>query len=47
MDKETAIAFDDIRPVNNDEVKDAIEELISNEDLVRAFRYIKPDLDWM
>jgi len=46
MDKETAVAFDDIRPVNNDEVQDAIEELISNEDLVRAFRYIKPDLDW-
>ena len=24
--------FDDIRPLNNDEVKDAIESLIANED---------------
>lgn len=38
--------FDDIRPLNNDEVKDAIEELVANEDFERAFRYIKPDLDW-
>ena len=33
--------FDDIRPLNNDEVKDAIESLIANEDFERAFRYIK------
>ena len=32
--------FDDIRPLNNDEVKDAIESLIANEDFERAFRYI-------
>lgn len=38
--------FDDIRPLNNDEVKGAIEELVANEDFERAFRYIKPDLDW-
>lgn len=38
--------FDDIRPLNNDEVKDAIESLIANEDFERAFRYIKPDVDW-
>lgn len=38
--------FDDIRPLNNDEVKDAIEELVANEDFERALRYIKPDLDW-
>lgn len=37
--------FDDIRPLNNDEVKEAIEELIANDDFARAFRYIKPDLD--
>lgn len=35
--------FDDIRPLNNDEVKDAIESLIANEDFERAFRYINPD----
>ncbi|MDL2265362.1 1-acyl-sn-glycerol-3-phosphate acyltransferase [Parabacteroides sp. OttesenSCG-928-G07] len=38
--------FDDIRPLNNDEVKDAIEELIACQDFEDAFRYIKPDLDW-
>lgn len=38
--------FDDIRPLNNDEVKDAIEELVANEDFERAFRYIKSDLTW-
>jgi hypothetical protein len=38
--------FDDIRPVTNDEVKDAIEELVVNDDFQRAFRYIKPDLNW-
>lgn len=29
--------FDDIRPLNNDEVKDAIESLIANEDLIGPF----------
>lgn len=38
--------FDEIRPLNNDEVKEAIEELIANEDFARALRYIKPDLCW-
>lgn len=47
MDKESVpLNFDDIRPVNNDEVKDAIEDLITNEDFQRALRYIKPELDW-
>ncbi|MCD7938517.1 MAG: acyltransferase, partial [Tannerellaceae bacterium] len=47
MDKDTvSLNFDDIRPVTNAEVKDAIEELVSSEDLQRAFRYIKPDLNW-
>ncbi|MEG1748952.1 MAG: 1-acyl-sn-glycerol-3-phosphate acyltransferase [Tannerellaceae bacterium] len=46
MDTETvSLNFDDIRPVNNDEVKDAIEELIANDDFERALRYIKPTLD--
>lgn len=45
MDTETVSPnFDDIRPFNNSELKDAIEELVANEDLERAFRYIKPDL---
>ncbi|MDR0430801.1 MAG: 1-acyl-sn-glycerol-3-phosphate acyltransferase [Tannerellaceae bacterium] len=38
--------FDDIRPLENSEVKAVIEELIVNEDFQRAFRYIKPDLNW-
>ena len=38
--------FDDIRPLNNDEVKGAIEDLIANEDFERALRYIKPNLNW-
>ncbi|MCC8197755.1 MAG: 1-acyl-sn-glycerol-3-phosphate acyltransferase [Tannerellaceae bacterium] len=47
MDKETEIPnFDDIRPLRNDEVKEAIEKLIATEDFERAFRYIKPDLNW-
>ncbi|MCD7975654.1 MAG: 1-acyl-sn-glycerol-3-phosphate acyltransferase [Tannerellaceae bacterium] len=47
MDKETDFPnFDDIRPLRNEEVKGAIEELIANEDFQRAFRYIKPDLNW-
>ena len=33
--------FDDIRPLNNDEVKDAIESLIANEDFERAFPVYK------
>jgi len=47
MDKESVpFNFDEIRPVNNEEVKGAIEELITNDDFERAFRYLKPDLDW-
>jgi 1-acyl-sn-glycerol-3-phosphate acyltransferase len=45
--KEDSIAkFDDIRPLTNDEVGEAIEELIASKDFERAFRYIKPDLEW-
>lgn len=43
---EVPINFDDIRPLNNDEVKEAIESLINNADFERAFRYIQPDVDW-
>lgn len=47
MNKEDKITdFEDIRPLTNEEVKDAIEELIANKDFEQAFRYIKPDLDW-
>ena len=47
MDTETVSPnFDDIRPLNNSEVKDAIEKLVANEDLERALRYIKPNLNW-
>lgn len=47
MDTETVSPnFDDIRPLNNDEVKDAIEELVANKDFERAYQYIKSDLTW-
>lgn len=47
MDTETVSPnFDDIRPLNNSEVKDAIEKLVANDDFERALRYIKPNLDW-
>lgn len=46
MDTEVSYNFDDIRPLNNDEVKDAIEALVTNTDFERAFRYIKPDVNW-
>ena len=46
MDTETVSNFDDIRPLNNSEVKDAIEKLVANEDFERALRYIKPNLNW-
>lgn len=38
--------FDDIRPLNDDEVQGAIEKLLANEEFKRAIRYIKPDIDW-
>ena len=38
--------FDEIRPLNNSEVKDAIESLIANKEFERALRYIKPNLEW-
>lgn len=47
MDTEAVYDFDDIRPLNNSEVKDAIESLIASEDFERAFRYIKPDVNWV
>jgi hypothetical protein len=47
MDRETVSQnFDDIRPLNNDEVKAAIEELVANKDFERAFHYIKFHVTW-
>ncbi len=46
MDTGVSPDFEDIRPFNNDEVKDAIESLLDNKALESAIRYIKPDLDW-
>jgi hypothetical protein len=39
-------SFDDIRPLNDAEVPEAIEELIASASFQQAFRYVKPDLDW-
>jgi 1-acyl-sn-glycerol-3-phosphate acyltransferase len=39
--------FDNIRPLNNDEVYDAIESLAASEGFKNALRYIMPDLDWV
>ena len=38
--------FDDIRPLHNDEVQDAIETLVTSAGLKHAMYYIIPDLDW-
>jgi hypothetical protein len=38
--------FDDIRPLNEDEVRGAIEELAASEGLKNAVKYIMPNLDW-
>jgi hypothetical protein len=46
MDIEVPANFDEIRPLNNSEVHDAIESLVSNPEFERAFRYIDPDVDW-
>ena len=37
--------FEDIRPLNQDEVQAAIEELLASEEFRHALRYVKPDLD--
>jgi 1-acyl-sn-glycerol-3-phosphate acyltransferase len=38
--------FDDIRPLNDDEVHDAIESLAASEEFQHALRYVMPDLNW-
>jgi 1-acyl-sn-glycerol-3-phosphate acyltransferase len=38
--------FDDIRPLNDEEVQGAIEELAASEGLKSAIKYIMPNLNW-
>ncbi|MDR1746029.1 MAG: 1-acyl-sn-glycerol-3-phosphate acyltransferase [Tannerella sp.] len=38
--------FDDIRPLNDDEVSGAIEALVTDEGFRRALSYVEPHLDW-
>lgn len=48
MDMETVSPnFEDIRPLNDNEVQDAIEQLLANDEFRRAIRYIKPNIDWV
>lgn len=47
MDRETASPnFEDIRPLNQDEVQSAIEELLASDEFRSAIRYVKPNLNW-
>lgn len=47
MDRETASPnFEDIRPLNQDEVQSAIEKLLASDEFRSAIRYIKPNLNW-
>lgn len=38
--------FDEIRPLNNTEVKDAVESLVVNPEFKHALKYIMPDVNW-
>ena len=38
--------FEDIRPLNQDEVQAAIEDLLASEEFRHALQYVKPNLDW-
>lgn len=38
--------FDEIRPLNNEEVKDAVESLVANPEFKHAVKYIMPDINW-
>jgi len=47
MDKKSiSYNFDDIRPLHDNEVSAAIEELIASDGLQDALRYISPAFDW-
>lgn len=38
--------FEDIRPLNQDEVQAAIEDLLASEEFRHALQHVKPNLDW-
>lgn len=38
--------FENIRPLNQDEVQAAIEDLLASEEFRHALQYVKPNLDW-
>lgn len=38
--------FEDIRPLNQDEVQAAIESLLASEEFRHALQYVKPNLNW-
>ncbi|MDR2468955.1 MAG: 1-acyl-sn-glycerol-3-phosphate acyltransferase [Tannerella sp.] len=42
----TTFDFEDIRPLNDDEVSAAIEALIASDGLYNAVKYVWPDVDW-
>ena len=46
MENTVPYNFDDIRPLNNDEVKEAIETLVADEDFRRAYQYLRSPLTW-
>jgi 1-acyl-sn-glycerol-3-phosphate acyltransferase len=47
MEKETlSYNFDDIRPLNDNEVSEAIEELIASDGFHNAVNYVLPGADW-
>lgn len=46
MEETVSYNFDDIRPLNNDEVKEAIETLVADEDFRRAYQYLRSPLTW-
>lgn len=47
MDTEmVSTKFDEIRPLNDNEVKDAVESLVVNPEFKHALQYVMPDIDW-
>lgn len=47
MDTEiVSTKFDEIRPLNDHEVKDAVESLVVNPEFKHALQYVMPDIDW-
>ncbi|MCC8171741.1 MAG: 1-acyl-sn-glycerol-3-phosphate acyltransferase [Parabacteroides sp.] len=47
MDTEiVSTKFDEIRPLNDNEVKDAVESLVVNPEFKHALQYVMPDINW-